>query len=483
MTIKSIIQDERHSVIKQPDDIMGGSIQEIILNFATAADEFPAWGTQPARRDMLLRNFWPSEPILASAMTNMVAKYASLGWRLEGPPKTVKQTQLQLQYVEHGEGMAALRSKIALDLFSQDNGAFMEVVRTHDSPDAIWVSLNHLDSGRCIRTGRREEPVIYYDKDEKPHKLKWYQVICMSEMPSPIERMRGMQYCAVTRLLRAAQIMKDISIYEQEKISGRFVRAIHFISGVTQRAVRDALNQSNEDANNQRLLHYMEPIIIATLDPTSQVTKQTIEMATLPDHFDKEVFMRWYINQLALAFATDYQEFAPLPAGNLGTSQQSQILHLKSKGKGPALFMTMFERALNFHNVLPATVHFAFGEQDTDVDIQKAELKATRAATRAARIASGEITPEIARQEAVDDGDLKPEYVAAIGEPDVTPEQHVSDGGIVEHEHEPAAQLPKPVQPTVQAPNNATEKAASKTWTVVERDNLGRALTWKEESV
>lgn len=476
-TIRQILAEERRSVIEPPPDNMGGSaLSELIVNFATVADSFPAWGTSPAQRDILLRKFWPTEPILASAMTNMVAKYASLGWSLEGPSRTVKQTQLQLQYVEHGEGLSALRSKIALDLFSQDNGAFMEVVRTSDSPDAVWVSLNHLDSARCIRTGRREEPVIYYDRNEKPHRLKWYQVICMTEMPSPVEHLRGMQYCAVTRLLRAAQIMKDISIYEQEKISGRFVRAIHFISGVTQRAVTDALRLGGEEANNQGLLHYMQPLIIAALDPTSQVTKQTIEMATLPDHFDKEVFMRWYINQLALAFATDYQEFAPLPAGNLGTSQQSQILHLKSKGKGPALFMNMFERALNFHNVLPATVHFAFGEQDTDVDIQKAELKATRARTRAERIASGEITDQIARQEAVDDGDLKPEYVKAIGEPDVTPEQHNVSGGRVAHEHEPAASLEPPVLTPVKTEATTKERK----FKVLSRDEFGRIHTWTE---
>lgn len=429
--MQAVFPDNRNSVIKEPPDSQGaGFLGELVLSFVTAAEEIPAWGTRPAFRDKLLREFWPTEPILASALPSMVSKYSSLGWSLDGPPRTVKVIQDQLQYVEHGEGMQSLLSKTALDLFSQDNGAFIEIVRTADDQNAPCVTLNHLDAGRCVRTGRADEPVYYYDWEGRAHKLKYYQVAIMTEMPSPIEFMRGMQYSAVSRLLRAAQIMRDISIYYREKVSGRFTRAIHFISGISKTAVNDALEKSSEEANNLRLSRYIQPIIVSTLDPTSQVTKQTIEMTTLPDSFDYEVFMRWYINQLALAFATDYQEFAPLPAGNLGSSQQSQILHLKSKGKGPALFISKFERIMNFQGVIPRTVHFVMGEQDAEVDIQKAQLKAVRATERATRIQSGEITPEIARQIAMDEGDLREEYLLRLRETNLTPNDIVVPGSV-----------------------------------------------------
>lgn len=414
------------SVIKQPPVGTVPFASELVLYIATTADDLIPWGYTPGLRDQQLRAFWPTEPVLASAIFSTASRYAAFSWSLYGPPRTTEIYRRMLHNVESGEGWTTLMLKTVIDLFTQDNGAFVEVVRASDSPTAPVVTLNHLDSNKCLRTGRRDEPVIYYDREGYGHTLKWYQVIILTECPSPIEDMRGVQYCTVTRMLRAAQIMRDISIYKREKISGRFTRAVTLVSGVQQKTIEDAIRVAQAEADSNNLVRYMQPVIIASLDPTSTVSKQTIELATLPDGFDEETNMRWYINQMALAFGGEYQDYAPLPAGNLGTSQQSKMLNAKGRGKGPKLFMNMIEQKFNFHGVLPSTVAFRYGDADLGEDEQISAVRKLRADDRATRIGSGEIDVKIARQMAVDSGDLDSRYLTIMGEEDLTPNRILS---------------------------------------------------------
>lgn len=424
------------SVIAEPKDTFGVIGDSYVISYATVADDLPAWGTQTRTRDTFLRNFWPSEPLLASAIFSTVSKYVSFGWSLEGPARTTKIYQEMLQGVERGQGWMNMMTKFLIDALTQDNGAFLEVVRAEpNNPAAPVVTLNHLDSALCYRTGRALEPVIYQDEYGILHKLKYYEVIAYSEFPSPNTYMRGMQYCAVTRLLRAAQIMRDISVYKREKISGRFVRAVHLVGGVQRKPIEDAFRIQTERADNSGLTRYIQPIIVAALDPTATVSHETIELAALPDSFDEELYMKWYITQLAMALGEDYQELAPLPAGNLGTSQQSQILHMKSRGKGPALFMRNMEYLFNYHGILPNTVKMTYGEQDILQDVEKANLRKARAESRRVMIESGEITPFVARQIALEEGDLTEAHLAMMNERDVTTDTIVTSSV-------PAASLP-----------------------------------------
>lgn len=403
------------SVIARPDaNGAGVPYGDFVISMASVADEMPAWGTSPAARDRALRAFWPTEPILASAIFSTAARYAAFGYTLEGPTRTVNQIDDMINGCEAGAGWEALIMKLLLDIFGCDNGGFLEFVREEDNPRAPVISMNVLDSLRCWRTGDPLNPVIYYDMRGNAHKLKWWNVAPITEMPSPDERVRGLSYCTVTRLLRSAQIMRDISVYYREKISGRFTRAIHFVSGIQNSTIKDAVAKFGIDNDTEGLARYVQPLIIGSLDPTANVSVATILMAGLPDGFNYEEFMRWNINQLALAFGGDYQDYAPLPGGNLGSSQQSQVLATKSRGKGPRLFMKIIERVMNYMGALPRNVQFKYGDQDISEDLDHTKLAAMRADERAVRIKSGEITVEVARQIAVDYGDLDARYLPLL---------------------------------------------------------------------
>lgn len=403
----------------------GGSL---VIDLATVADSFIPWGTRPEARDRQLRSFWVTEPILASALYSITIRNAAFSWTLEGPPSTVEVVQDMLHTADLGRGWQSFIVKIGTDLFSQDNGAFMEIIRAADSPTSPVIGLGHLDAGKCRRTGNPDFPVNYWDRNGVIHQLAWYQVSPLAEFPSPIESMNGMQLCAVSRILRAAQYLRDISVYQNEKISGDNPNAMYLVSGVQSAAITDAMNQHKLAQAGRGMTRFIIPVVIASLDPTASVSVATIDLKSLPDGFDPEIAMKWYINQLALGFGADYQDFAPLPGGNLGTSAQSQTLHQKSRGKGPAFFMNMIQYAFNFQGIMPNNVTFAYDEQDIQGEVEEAELASVRGKTLDAHVISGILTAEAARQVMLDEELISPELFNALQTgTDITPDITATD--------------------------------------------------------
>lgn len=401
----------------------------LVFYLAAAADSFIPWGHSPRVRDEQLRQFWPTEPTLASTVYTVATQRASYSWTLSGPPRIVQLYQDMMHASDFGNGWLSLNTKLAIDLLTQDNGAFIEIIRTADSPEAPVIGLAHLDAGRCLRTGVPELPVIYTDRTGRQHELKAHQVIPWTEFPAPVESMNGMQYCAVTRVLRTAQLLRDIGVYLREKSAGTNLTAIHLVSGIPTKAISDAIQEHQDTQRQKGLTNYMLPAVIATLDPTATISHEQIDLASLPDNFDLDIFMQWYIKGLALAFGIDSQDLAPLSGtSNLGTSTQSLVLHMKSRGKGPALYIKGLEHKLNFHGVLPRNVTFNFDEQDMAADLEQAELEKVKAETRKMYYDMGAFTSGAVLQLMLDDGSISQEqYDSMQVEPDATSDVTVGD--------------------------------------------------------
>lgn len=405
------------SIVKTPPaEQRLGPRAPLVFQIAHKADEITPWGKGVRSRDAELRSFWPTEPILASAVFSMVSKLSVLNWEIVGsdptkpkPRNTAMQAERLLQSAG-GIGFQKTLIKLLTDVYTQDNGGFLEIIREKPTPDSAVIGIQHLDAARCWRTGDPEYPVYYQDMNGRYHKLAWYQVITFEDMPSPVEQMYGVQYCALTRILRYAQLLRDISIYKREKISGRNPGVIHFMSGITQNEIDDARAWAEENQLNQQLFRYAAPYIIGTINPNAKLDHKEIRMASLPDSYNENDTYKWYITIIALGFGTDYQEFAPLASANLGSSSQSEILHMKSRGKGPASIVKMVEDAFNFHGILPSTVHFRFKLQDTRNDKETSEAKFTRAKTISLYMDAGVLSPKQALELMKEDGDI-PEYL------------------------------------------------------------------------
>jgi hypothetical protein len=288
----------------------------------------------------------------------------------------------------------------------------------------------------------------------KYHKMPWYNIITYTDMPSPIQSMNGVGVSAVTRVLRSAQILRDIAQYKHEKVSGQFYRAIHFVGGIAKSEIDDVQKRGLEQAQNKGMVRYIMPLIIASLDPEKPVSSETIELASLPDHFSIDEEMKWYISNLALGFGVDYQEFAPLPGGNLGAGSQSEILHQKSRGKGPAWFMDMIVNSFVWRGIIPRNVEFEFVEQDLAAEADEAKLRKSRAEERAVRITSGEIDYETARILAERAGDMEGIDIGSIKDPVV---ESPGIGG--------SPNQPKKKNPKVQGEDNLNrDEKGTKRW-------------------
>lgn len=424
---------------------------QLLFMVNTFSDEIAAWGQQWQLRDRQLRSFITHEPIFASALGIICSRNSGFKWSLDGPQRIVNQYQYILETANMGRGWMDLIVRTCIDLYSQDNGAFWEIVRANDSESAPFIGINHLDAARCKHTGNRDYPVVYQNRLGKLIKLPWYNVIELSEMPAPIEGylgVFGLQYSALSRLLRKAQTTRNMDTYDYEKTSGRNTQAIHMVKGITSQQLQDAINEAKAAADGAGLIRYMNPVLVGTLDPKADVGHDTIEILAKPTDYNSEEWFKQYINLIAMAFESDYQEFAPLPGGGLGTGAQSEMLHLKSRGKGPGTFMNIITYAINFL-CLPKNVQFKFDEMDLEAERGDAQVRAIRAQTRAVRIASGEITPEVARQIANDDGDLALEYIDMMGETDATPNVRIESDTTAESQNAPTDVKPGTPGPTV----------------------------------
>lgn len=449
------IQEVKRSSVQIREERFGPtSIYQFVQK---AYNELPAWWSPS--RDRYFREFWPTEPFLASAIYSISARNAAYEYSLRGPKNDVEYSQNLLAQADFGNGWQSFVTKLSIDLLTQDNGGFIEVIRPararvdnellpavkrHNEYESYWVAIKgdkeiplfnesvqdspydlpigvaHIDSGRATRTGDPEYPAIYTDLHGIQHKMKWWQVITLEDMPSPIESMNNVGYSALSRVFQTAQILKSISTYKEEKVSGRFNRAIH-LTNVDPEAINDAIAQSNERNDNLGLLRYSQPVVAATLNPDATPAVVTIDLASVPDGFDEKSTYEWYVTNLALALGVDYGFLAPLPGKGLGTASQSETQAKQARGKSSRLFMNQLAFKLNYNGILPSTVTFAFDDEDIDVQSIKDSSAKVRAETRAARIKSGEITPAIARQLATDGGDLDRKYLKLLGEQDLTP--------------------------------------------------------------
>ena len=418
------------SVIDRPDasQAPGGSAYTdmLLVQFAQAADDFAPWGSPGKARDRQLRAFWPTESHFASALGAICARNAAYPYQLVGGPRTVRAVQNVLENANEGEGWHDLILKVAEDLLTQDNGAFIETVRNGDSETAPLVGLNHLDSARCWHTGDPRAPVFYEDRLGRLHLLKWYQVVTLSELPSPVEAMYGRQMSALSRVLKAAQILRDIMTLQSEKAGGRHTKAIHVVKGITTGQLKDALTQSQLEMDARGMIRYSTVPIVGVPEPEGTLQIATLNLASLPENWSEEEAKKWYYILLALGFMADPQDLAPIQGGSLGSGQQSQVLHLKGQAKGAGLFRKLISHAMN-QKILPKNIEFTYDVQDVDADQADALLNKTRVEgyeilKRAANL------PDVAvRQMALDDQVISQELFDSLGELDITAEVTAQD--------------------------------------------------------
>lgn len=378
------------------------------------ADDIAKWWSP--QRDIDLRNFWPSESIMAGAVYSMTAKMKSLTYTIEGPKSTAHYFQDLLANAEFGKGWSHLMSKVVEDHLCTDRGAFIELIRKdNDDPHDRIIGLAHLDALQCTLTGNLAYPVIYTNQmSGRSYLLADHQVIHFPSMPSPIERYKEVGLCAVSRALKASQIIRDIVQYKREKLSSRPPRGIIYATGITKRQLQQAVDDANKTMDDKGLQRFGEFIVTAALDPSAQVDIKMLEFASLPDGYNEEQAITLYVYILAMAFGVDAREF--WPAATTGATKADALVQAaKARGKGPGDIITSLERRINW-KVLPKSCTFRFDFVDDDEDKAKEDIKTAKTS----RISSmyvgspsvpGYISRDEARQLAVDEKLIPEEFI------------------------------------------------------------------------
>jgi hypothetical protein len=364
MTDIPLAQLERQSVQDVPDARNGETGDGFWYGTYSRGDYLPQWGTR--ERERYLRTYYRHEFnwMGQSAFGGLIKKVKSAPWEIKGK-RRVSYFQQVLREADFGRGWGSLLSKVLLDYLRQDAGGFIEVIAPGNplkAPTGPVTGLAPLDSYRCLPTGDPEYPVIYYSRKGQLHLMHRTRVIQLVDMPDGDESRPGYGLCALSRA---------ISIVAQQIYMGRYITAqlddkpkpgIMVASNMTRAQVMQWFNEAKAESQRDELPAWGNAVIVASTDPTAPAKIDYLTFSQPPNGWSYKEYNDLHVNAWALALGVDVQELWQLSGGNIGSGQQSQILHAKSQGKAYGDILTSLERVLN--DVLPETLEFEFKRHD-----------------------------------------------------------------------------------------------------------------------
>jgi hypothetical protein len=338
------------------------------------------------KRDQQLRAFVyrPNNDILVGAISSMIKKFKAMNWAIEGPLRVVNRYQKVLTTAEFFQGWSFWLGKILFDYYTQDKGAFSELIGAGDPDGQIVgpvIGIAHLDAQFCQLTGDIEYPVIFNNpKTNSAHRLHTTRVAHFVDMPSPAEGMNNTGFCGVSRVIGSSEILLKINKYKNEKLDDLPEAGLLLFNNVLPQMWDDAKAGYNRETRRLGQEHWRNIMTLHGLDPAQPATADLISFANLPEAFNELESTNTYATILALAFGVDVREFWPITGGALGSATESLVMHQKARGKGVGEVIGMIERILNW-KVLPDSATFAFDFKDDNEDLLSADIDEKRTNT------------------------------------------------------------------------------------------------------
>lgn len=377
-------------------DVAGGGM--FWLTMGQWLDEEPPWNAvYPNMRDRYLLKFSREESMIASAKYSMKTRIGTLNYTINGPPRAKKFTQELLNKPGLGDSLSEIVQKLADDLASSDNGAFLELWRpgspNSDAGSRPVVGFAHLDSRQCWRSYDTDFPVWYTNPiTGQIRKIHRSRVVTSSDNPQPVELARGVGFCAVSRALRMTRIIKNMQIYVDEKVSGRFTRAIGAISGITAKQLKAGLDENARNADNKGFVMYKDiPIFAAPGDEVGAEIKLMIEdLASIPDGFVFKDDVELYAYILAFCFGVDAREFWPASQSG-ATKADATVQNMKARGRGIGNLIQTVEYMIR--HAIPETVPFEYDYSDDEQDEMQGRIQAQRQITLSGILRDNGINP------------------------------------------------------------------------------------------
>jgi hypothetical protein len=444
MAIQDVVAEEAREYANsvKADDITTGKAYHFIMPFPGGMGggeyrvlprELPGrnrYAYQTAR-DGIAFSTTRHAPQWGNAVTIAVAKAASRGWDIQSGVE-LRRKRWHALLMNSSASPAFYGPTHFLEAHTRSyllgGRAVFEVERERNPYMSRVVAIHHLSPMRCVLTDDPQTPVLYLDKKGVTHGMRYYDVGIVGDGVDATDGdalAGGMQFEEATARAYPKIILDAvINNYLYEKVSGSRPQIIYLIKGILDKTVTDAVNSAKESNAMKGLYAFMGAVVHGVPGDTP-LDMVEIPLASLPDGFDPQQ-LRDEINLVyCAAVGLDPNEIDPrlATARNLGSGGQSAVLNEKMSGKGLRAWEEKFEDCINYV-VADAATRFYFRERSTDDDLKLAQLKLARAQARKAMIDAGEITSEISRQMAVDDGDLDPRY---LPESDKTPQTIIGD--------------------------------------------------------
>lgn len=340
------------------------------------------WGEQAAhvevpyssasrKRDAWLREFVKEEPHLIGVVNGVVAIDKNRGWTLTGGRNQVMRFTDVLHNWEAAPGAVGWRagmSSAALSFYTSDLGSVIELGR--DGKDGPLRALYHVDPSRCQLTGDTHTPLKYYPARGKVQDWNISEFIRMVSLPSTDEAMRGLGFCATSRVLELAKIMIAVYQHDLEQLSTRAPRGLMLLQGINEHQWRQALEVRRAEIDSAGLEYYGPVAVLAS--GAAPIDAKIVALSQLPANFNQRDFTELMMYGYALCFGYDPSEFWPVQFGALGRGKEAEIQAEKATGKGGLDFMRTFQEQLQ--EVLPDTLQFEFDQRSVTADIEKAEV-------------------------------------------------------------------------------------------------------------
>ena len=373
--------------------------------FPTGSSE-PQWWSPI--RDGWLRNYWMSIDALKTAVGTFSEKTLAIPFSIQ-PLNHGIQAHVALSkslssdlYRNSGtiaQGpMRGLRETLfafTQDYLTQDNGAFMLVMGRGSTSQPILgrpLGLLHLDSANCQRTGDPRFPILYTQStlaSASTYKIHYTRVIDMAHLPSPISDMHGVGLCPISCCTMAAQEIRDMYRFSQERFGSRPPRQILYAkTGATISELTSAIRSWNLLLDQENRTHFGGTIIVAPKNASSTMELGLLDLSRAPDGFDRQQSMMQDKAEIAAAFGLDLLDLAMAFGIQGQTRANADVQTRKGRGKGPGAFIESIIEQLN-NKYLPASLTAVADNVDDDQDQQRAQIMNERSQAYARQIQFG----------------------------------------------------------------------------------------------
>lgn len=356
-----------------------GAAGEFWNYITTRPDLLPPPGTRA--REYALRTVYhnPLNWMFQSAAAGLTKKWASATFQIIGKNR-VDYFQGVLRHAQFNKGWTQFIQMVGLNFLRYDSGAFVEVIAPGNPlrpPTGPVTGLAVLDTLRCIPTGDPDYPVVYTDRagaKHLMHRTRVFQLVDAPDAddgyPSTASTRPGYGKCALSRAMAIVSQQLHMNGYVDMKLD-ELPPPGYVIASNINRTQRDiALDNYLREQNKDSAPVTGRTVWFYATDPTAPADLKVITFSSPPDNWSYADYTELHVNAMALALGVDVQELWQLHGGNLGSSQQSKVLHAKGQGKMFGIFLVEMERVLN--DILPLSLELKFGVRDIAADADRA---------------------------------------------------------------------------------------------------------------